>query len=91
MDKPILIPPLGPVRYTVHPGTKGTSMHHEKDDDSTVTIPRIPIPEYVPPTEEVLKRRQELAGKIERLREEIGPIGIRADELKHLSRTETED
>jgi hypothetical protein len=65
-------------------------VHHESDDDSILTIPRIPIPEYVPPTEEDLKRRQELATKIAQLRDEIGPIGIRADELLHQARAEAE-
>ncbi len=65
-------------------------MHHESDDDFTMTLPRIPIPDYVPPTEEELKRRQEVIAKIHQLREKIGPIGIRADELKHQSRAEAE-
>lgn len=65
-------------------------MHREHDDDTTMTLPRIPIPEYVPPTEEELRRRQELAVKITRLREKIGPIGIRADELLHQARAEAE-
>lgn len=65
-------------------------MQQEPEDDSILTIPRIPIPEYVPPTEEELKRRQELAAKIAQLREKIGPIGIRADELLHQARAEAE-
>ncbi len=65
-------------------------MQPESDDDDILTLPRIHIPEYVPPTEEQLKRRQVLAAKIHRLREKIGPIGIRADELKHQSRAEAE-
>jgi hypothetical protein len=65
-------------------------MRHESDDDDILTLPRIQIPDYVPPTEEELKRRQEVAAKIHRLREKIGPIGIRADELKHQSRAEAE-
>jgi hypothetical protein len=62
----------------------------ERDDDTNLPIPKIPIPEYVPPTEEELKRRQEVAAKINQLREKIGPIGIRADALKHQSRAEAE-
>ncbi|HYI16624.1 MAG TPA: hypothetical protein VEX37_14600 [Thermomicrobiales bacterium] len=65
-------------------------MQHEPDDDDISTLPRIQIPDYVPPTEEELKRRQEVIAKIHRLREKIGPIGIRADELKHQSRAEAE-
>jgi hypothetical protein len=65
-------------------------MSIEQDDDMTLTLPKIPIPEYVPPTEEELKRRQALIAKIDKLREKIGPIGIRADELKHQSRAEAE-
>ena len=65
-------------------------MQQKSDDDFTATLPRIPIPDYVPPTEEELKRRQELAGKMALLREKIGPIGIRADELKHQSRAKAE-
>gem|GEM_PF-4199916 len=64
-------------------------MHHEHDDD-IMTLPNIPIPEYVPPTDEDLKRRKALAAEIAKLREKIGPIDIRADELKHQSRAETE-
>ena len=63
-------------------------MDSDRDDEYDLsTLPRIPIPDYVPPTDEELKRRQETAAKIHRLREKIGPIGIRADELKHLSRS----
>ena len=65
-------------------------MHRDRDEDFTMTLPRIPIPEYVPPTDEDLKRRQELATKIAQLRDEIGPIGIRADELLHQARAEAE-
>jgi len=55
-----------------------------------MTLPNIPIPEYVPPTDEDLKRRKALAAEIAELREQSGPIDILADELKHQSRAETE-
>jgi hypothetical protein len=69
---------------------KGRTVQDERDDNDILTLPRIPIPDYVPPTEEELKRRREVIAKIDRLREKIGPIGIRADQLKHQSRAEAE-
>jgi hypothetical protein len=60
------------------------------DDENVFSLSRITSPEWALPTVEELKRRQEVAAKIDRRREEIGPIVIRADELKHQARAEAE-
>jgi hypothetical protein len=54
--------------------------------ESTATLPRIEIP----PSPEELERRRVLHERILKLRERIGPIGIRADELIHEARAESE-
>jgi len=46
----------------------------------------LPPPEY--PSEEELARRRQLERDVMRLRQKIGPIGIRADELIHEARGE---
>jgi hypothetical protein len=75
-------------RYTREKLPRGQTMQTDPDD-ITMTVLRIELPEYVPPTGEELKRRQELAARIDELREKIGPIGIQADELKHQARNES--
>jgi hypothetical protein len=45
------------------------------------TVPRITIPAYVKPTAEERARLQELIAKINRHREQIGPIGMNAVDL----------
>ena len=52
-----------------------------QQSENAITVPRITIPEYVPPTTEELARRQELFAEIDRLREAIGPIGMSAVDL----------
>lgn len=46
----------------------------------------LPPPEHL--SEEELERRRKLYDEVMRLREKIGPIGIRADELIHQAREE---
>ena len=46
-----------------------------------VAVPKIELPEFVPPTPEELERRQKLFGEIMRLRQEMKPLGISVSEL----------
>jgi hypothetical protein len=66
-------------------------MDHDEEVVVTdsVSLPRIHIPPYVPPTPEQLRRWKELADEADRIRAEIGPVDIRADELLHLARAES--
>lgn len=48
------------------------------------------IPPVVPPSASEIKRRRDVVERMTRLRERIGPVGIRADELLHESRVESE-
>ena len=64
-------------------------MKQRDDGTTTVTPPKIKIPEYVPPTKEELARRKRLVEEADRIRAEIGPIDIRTDDLLHLARSES--
>jgi hypothetical protein len=51
-------------------------------------IAHIEIPPYVPPTPGQLEQSRRAAERAKALREEIGPIDIRTDELVHVARME---
>ena len=57
------------------------------DDDRSVsteaTLPRIKLPDLSPPTPEEVEWRRELFKETMALREEIGPIGVRVEDLIH--------
>jgi hypothetical protein len=65
--------------------------HTLKPAGAPATLPPIEIPPFEPPTEEELARRTVLFEQARRLREEIGPIDIAADELLYLARSEAEE
>ncbi len=50
----------------------------------------IKLPPLEPPTKAEIERRRILFERNRRLRAEIGPIGIRSDDLIHLARAEAE-
>lgn len=50
------------------------------------TLARIVLPPDEPITQEEIERRRALFAKVMALRDEIGPIGLRADDLVHLAR-----
>lgn len=65
---------------------------HEASNEETeaILLLRKNIPPIVKPTAEEIERRREVVQRMERLRERVGPIGIRADDLLHASRAESE-
>lgn len=54
----------------------------------TPTLPRVEIPPVERATPQELERRRHIIEEIRRLRQEIGPIGIAADELIQQARLE---
>ena len=54
------------------------------------TIPRIELPTVPRASDEELARRRALIERARRLREEVGPIGIRTDELIRQVREEAD-
>jgi hypothetical protein len=67
------------------------SQHHDPHEDITTTLPRISIPPYVPATPEELERRRQVIAEIDRIREQMEPIGIDAAELIDMDFFEIED
>jgi hypothetical protein len=67
------------VRHTNRSSSSGSPTTH-----------RIDIPPVTPLTPDQLRRRQEAIDHILLHRQQRGPIGISADELKHLARAESE-
>jgi hypothetical protein len=66
-------------------------MHETTDEHrESIALLRQDIPPAVPATPAELARRREVIQRILRRRERVGPIGIRADDLLHESRAETE-
>ncbi len=65
-------------------------MNDEGSTASGLTVTRIPIPRFDPPTQEEIERRRELFAKVMALREQIGPSGIATDELIHQVRMEAD-
>lgn len=58
--------------------------------DIAATMPRLVLPEEPAITPDELARRRQLYAEAQALREEIGPIGIPADELIHQVREEAD-
>jgi hypothetical protein len=58
-------------------------MDDERTAPSAVTLPRITLPGLPPPTPEEIERRRVLVAEARALRDEIGPIGIRIDDIIH--------
>ena len=66
-------------------------MHEEPNNPTeAMVLLRRDIPPVVPATDKELERRREVIQRMLRRRERVGPIGIRADDLLHEARTETE-
>ena len=61
----------------------------EQPTSDTATLPRIALPPLSPPTREEIERRRALYEQVRRRRAEIGPIGIRSDELIHQARQDS--
>ena len=57
---------------------------------SASASPRIALPPFVPASPEEIARRRALFAKVMALREQIGPIGIRSDDLVHQARVEAD-
>ncbi|MDP9362970.1 MAG: hypothetical protein M3Q10_01850 [Chloroflexota bacterium] len=51
----------------------------------TTTVPRIKLtlPDLSPPSPEEIERRRKLFNETMALREEIGPVGVRVEDLIH--------
>ena len=62
----------------------------QRATSDTATLPRIALPPLVPPTREEIERRRVLYDRVRRRRAEIGPIGIRSDELIHQAREDSD-
>ena len=60
-----------------------------RSGSDAATLPRIALPPLVPPTCEEIERRRILYERVRRRRAEIGPIGIRSDELIHQAREDS--
>jgi hypothetical protein len=58
-------------------------MEEERSAGAEATLPRIKLPEIKPPTPEEIERRRELFKQTIALREEIGRIGVRVEDLIH--------
>jgi hypothetical protein len=58
-------------------------MDDDRSASTDATLPRIKLPDLSPPTPEEIERRRELFKETMALREEIGPIGVRVEDLIH--------
>ena len=66
-------------------------MHETPDERAeTFAIPPTKIPPVLRATPDELARRREVVQRMLERRERVGPIGIRADDLLHASRFETD-
>ena len=65
-------------------------MHDDRPAAAGTTLPKIELPPFKPVTPEEIERRRAIVARIRALREEIGPIGIRADELIRQVRDEAD-
>jgi hypothetical protein len=65
-------------------------MHDDHSASANPSLPRTKLPDFPPVTPEEIERRRALVEEIRALREEIGPIGIPADELIHQVRAEAD-
>jgi len=64
-----------------------------RDDLSStpeMTLPRIELPPFKPITPEEIERRRRLFAKVMALRDEIGVIGVPADELLREARIDAD-
>lgn len=57
---------------------------------AVATLSRPVLPPMAPVSPEEIARRRALFAKFMALREQIGPIGVRTDDLIHLTRTEAD-
>ncbi len=58
-------------------------MRNHHSTDAGATLPKIVLPPDEPITPEEIERRRALVARIRALRDEVGPIGISADDLIH--------
>jgi hypothetical protein len=58
----------------------------ERREAPASTLPRIQLPNLEPPTPEEIERRRAVVRRIRQIRDEIGPIGVRAEDLIHVLR-----
>ena len=65
-------------------------MPDDHPSPAVTTLPRIALPADEPITPEEIERRRSLFAKVFALREEIGPIGVRSDDLVHQARDEAD-
>ena len=66
------------------------AVREHRSQQSTKPSPQRLVPTLKPPTLEEIERRTVLIERGRAIREAIGPVDIRADELKHLTRVESE-
>jgi len=65
-------------------------MRHDRPTSAEMTTPRIELPAFRPITPEEIRRRRVLFAKVMALREEIGLIGVPADELLREARVDAD-
>ena len=58
-------------------------MDDDRSASTEAALPRIKLPDLSPPTLEEVERRRVLVAKAQKIREEIGPIGVRVEDLIH--------
>lgn len=58
-------------------------MDDDRPASSTPVLPKIALPPFEPVTPEEIERRRALFVQTIALREKIGPIGVRVDDLIH--------
>jgi len=63
-------------------------MEGEEPPAANPPLPRLVLPLLEPPSPEEIARRRALFDRVMALREEIGPIGVRTDELVRQARDE---
>jgi hypothetical protein len=66
-------------------------MRDDRPAPAELPLPRVKLPAFEPPTPEEIARRRALFAKVMALRDEIGPIGVLADELVREGRPGIDD
>ena len=69
---------------------RGRCMRHDRAATAETTLHRIELPRFTPITPEEIERRRRLFAKVMTLRDEIGVIGVPADELLRESRVDAD-
>ncbi len=58
-------------------------MPADPPDATSTTLPKIKLPDFPPVTPEEIERRRAAFARVMALREQLGPIGVDADDLIH--------